>query len=207
MTPHLYPNNQEESTPNDDFDSPRNIAGFVVDAGVFSILAKIKHRYPQVFTSLIPQSQWCAASLLDGFAKFIESLSQLRVEGLQSEKIENVLAGLRDFERNGFDVSWIRGRFEDARSVSKLKEAEEALKATETLILRQENDLLNLKLKYAKDKDILDREKGMVKFPLAHGDFILKDMIYSSTFTLPLRHIVAHFVLSGMLYIFLVIKV
>lgn len=69
---------------------------------------------------------------MDGFAKFIESLSQLRVEGLKSEKIEYVLAGLRDFERNGFDVSWIRGRLEDARSVSKLREAEEALKATET---------------------------------------------------------------------------
>lgn len=44
-----------QSTPNDDFDSPRNnIAGFVVDEGVFSILAKIEHRYPQVFTGLIP---------------------------------------------------------------------------------------------------------------------------------------------------------
>lgn len=174
-----------------DFPLPQEnheIAGFVLNGEAYSILNEVKQRRPHVFAGLIPQTEWCAVSLLTRFAKFIKFVSQARVKDLNSEKVKDVLTGFEDFERNGIDISWLRGRFEEFQSVDNLKETKKVLEATAAFIAREEEDLelarslvikkeqelIALRSNYSKNKEHFDRDMETVNFPLAPEDFILK---------------------------------
>ncbi|GKB67781.1 hypothetical protein Tco_0929193, partial [Tanacetum coccineum] len=122
--------------------------GNAVGTEAIELLQAVETHYPNTFHGVHIRATPYWLSFLKGLHVFIKGFLETSVDALLEEQISSYQEGLSDFERLGFDLSWIRKRLD---MVEKLKFGNEPLRQ-ELVVLDESLELLKERLVEAHER-------------------------------------------------------
>lgn len=122
--------------------------GNAVGAEAVELLQAVETHYPNTFHRVHIRATLYWLSFLKGLHVFIKGFLETSVDALSEEQISSYREGLNDFEKLGFDLSWIRKRLD---MVEKLKFGNDPLRQ-ELVVLEESLESLKERLVEAHER-------------------------------------------------------
>ncbi|XP_057475351.1 MATH domain and coiled-coil domain-containing protein At3g58270-like [Actinidia eriantha] len=148
-----------------------------VSSEASSVLEKIYGLHKDTFANFSMKGQTLQTVLLESFASFIVSMSTTKVNEVNEEVLRASAISIEDFEQLGLDLSWLKQRLDEAKTLNKHTDSlvyvdlcENALKVARAKVRELEEGLARAKTE-AKD---MSRD---LPISLGADDRLLKDVM------------------------------